>query len=132
MKKCPDFFVSAAGEVTGDLATPRACWTKSRLRDETRDDHMLVEVAPPVIGQRYGLGDRDIANLIITARYKDSTLFPVTEWPCHVYITRILDQSLIKALAFTKNQVEMIAWGMIFPNVEEANGQGKESPHHAS
>jgi len=102
------------------------------LRDEIRDDHMLVEVDPPVIGQRYGPGDRDITNLIISARYQGSTLFPVSEWPCHVYIARILDQSITKVLAFTKNQVELIGWGMIFPTVEEANAQGKDSTHHAS
>lgn len=132
MKKRPDFFMSAAGEVTGDLATPRACWTKGRLRDEIRDDHMLIEIDPPLIGQIYGLGGQDITNLIISARYHGSTLFPVREWPCHVYIARILDESIAKTLAFKKEQVEVIAWGMIFPSIEEANAQGKESPRHAS
>jgi hypothetical protein len=100
--------------------------------DEIRDDYMLVEVDPAIIGQRYGLGDQDITNLIVSARYRGSTLFPVSEWPCHVYIARILDQSIIKKLAFTKDQVELIAWGMIFPTAEAANAQGKESTHHAS
>jgi hypothetical protein len=118
--EAPDFFMSAAGEVTGDLAVTRACWKRARLRSGIRDDHMLFEIDPPVIGQPYGLGGRDITNLIISARYKNSTLFPVNEWPCHVYIARILDQGIIKTLVFTKEQVEVIAWGEIFPSIERA------------
>lgn len=132
MKKCPDFFLSAAGEVTGDLAAPRACWIKGRARDEFRDDHMLIEVEPPVIGQPYGLGAQDLTNLVITARFEGSTLFPVGEWPCHVYVARILDQSITKAFTFSKGQIELIAWGMIFPTLEEANTKSKESPYHAT
>ena len=130
MKTKPDFFLYAGGEVTGDLAIPRACWTRGRLRDQIRDDHMLIEIEPPLIGQTYGLGGRDIANFIISSRHEGTTLFPVKEWPCHVYVARILDESIDKTLAFTREQVEVIAWGMIFPTVEEANAQAKESPSH--
>ncbi len=127
MKTKPDFFLSAGGEVTGDLATPRACWTRGRMNDQIRDDHMLIEVEPPIIGQTYGLGGRDITNLILSARHQGDTLFPIKEWPCHVYVARILDDSIMKTLIFTKEQVEVIAWGMIFPTVEEANALAKES-----
>lgn len=131
MKKPQDFFISAAGEVVGDLATLRACLVRARVQDVIRDDHMLIEVTPPVIGQPYGLGNRDITELIISARYQGSTLFPITEWPCHVYIARVLDQNVIESLTFSKEQVEVIAWGRIFRTVEEANAQNQESPHHA-
>jgi len=132
MNNKPDFFLSAAGEVRGDLATLRACWRKARLRDEVRDDHMLIEIKPPLIGQAYGVGSQDITRLLICSRYQGFTLFPVTEWPCHVSIARILDASITKTLVFTRDQVEVIAWGMIFPTIEEANAQAKEAHRHVS
>ena len=128
MRTKPDFFLSVGREVTGDLATPRACWTRGRLRDQVRDDHMLVEIEPPLIGQTYGLGGREISSLIISSRYEGTTLFPVKEWPCHVYVARILDEGILKTLTFTRDQVEVIAWGMIFPTIEEPNSHEKGPP----
>ena len=124
METKPDFFLSAAGENEG-LATPRACWEKARLKDPVRDDHMLVEIEPPVIGQNYGLGGEDISNLILSARHEGFSLFPVKEWPCHVYIARILDDTITKTLTLTRGQVEIIAWGMIFRTFDEANAHQK-------
>ena len=125
MQAKPDFFLSAAGESEG-LATPRACWKKARLKDQVRDDHMLIEIEPPVIGQKYGLGGKDISHLILSARYEGASLFPVREWPCHVYVTRIVDDVVIEALVFTRSQVEIIACGMIFRTLEEASAHAKQ------
>jgi hypothetical protein len=121
----PDFFVSTAGE-SERLANPRACWGKARLKDRVRDDHMLVEIDPPVIGQYYGLGGKDITNLILSARHEGFSLFPVKKWPCHVYIARILDDAIIKTLTFTRDQVEVIAWGMIFRSFDEAKALAEQ------
>jgi hypothetical protein len=52
----PDFFLAAVVETDGDLANPRACWSKARLRNTHRDDYMLIEIEPPIIGQAYGSG----------------------------------------------------------------------------
>ena len=125
METKPDFFLSAAGE-NEELAAPRACWIKGRLKDRVRDDHMLIEVRPPLIGQRYGLGGKNIVNLILSARYEGFSLFPIKEWPCHVYIARMLDETIAARLAFTPNQVEVIAWGMIFRTLDEANAHAKK------
>lgn len=119
MLKKPDFFLSAAGE-HAELSNPRACWVKSRLKDDVRDDYMLIEIEPPLIGQRYGLGGRDITHLIIATRHQGFTLFPITEWPSYVYIFRVLDETIIGETSFTPNQVEMIAWGMIYRMLDEA------------
>jgi hypothetical protein len=81
---------------------------------------MLVEVEPMLIGQPFGLGDRDISRLILSTRHRGYTLYPVTEWPAHVYVTRILDDTVLQTLSFTKEQVELIAWAMIFRSFEEA------------
>ena len=46
MRKNADFFISAASEMRGDLATIRACWAKWRLQNDVRDDHMPIEIDP--------------------------------------------------------------------------------------
>jgi hypothetical protein len=69
MKMEPSFFLSTAGENKW-IATPLACWERARLRDLARDDHMLVEIEPPVIGQNYGLGNQDTTNLILSTRHE--------------------------------------------------------------
>ena len=87
---------------------------------------MLVEIDPPVIGQHYGLGSKDITNLILSSRHEGFTLFPVKEWPCHVYVARILDDAIPKTTSFTRDQVEVIAWGMIFRTLDEAKAHARK------
>lgn len=113
-----DFFLCAKGE-NDDLSQPRECWRRKRLRDNIRDDYLLVDIAPPLLGQRYGLGDKDITQLIIATRHQGFTLFPVTEWPAHVYVFRILDESLLKQAVFEAHQVEAITWGIIFRSLSD-------------
>jgi hypothetical protein len=119
MSQPPDFFMSTAGEYE-PLAAPRACWHKARLRDEARDDHMLIEIEPALDGQRFGLGSADITSLIISSRHRGQTLFPISEWPSFVYVARILDDTVFSSHTFSRDQVELIAWGMLFPTRKEA------------
>lgn len=118
MVQDPDFALCTEGR--DDLSYPRACWRRKRLRDNVRDDYLLVDIAPPIIGQRYGLGDRDITQLILATRHQGVTLFPVNEWPAYVYVYRILDEAMLSQDTFDSNQLEMIIWGMIFRSLSEA------------
>ena len=119
MAQNPDFALCTEGR--DDLSYPRACWRRKRLRDNIRDDYLLVDIAPPIIGQRYGLGGRDITQLILATRHQGVTLFPVNEWPAYVYVYRILDEALLNQETFEANQVAMIIWGMIFRSLSEAS-----------
>lgn len=119
MNQPPDFYLSSAGEYQ-PLTEPRWCWKKAWLRDLARDDYMLVEIDPPLIGQSFGLGRKDITQLIISGKHQGDSLFPTTAWPLSVYVARILDDSIVKSLSFTRGQVELIAWAMIFQTFGEA------------
>jgi hypothetical protein len=92
------------------------------MRDELRDDYMLIEIAPALAGQIFGLGSADISMLIISSRHCGRTLFPVSEWPSYVYVARMLDDSIASSLEFTRSQVELIAWGSLFRTLEQARG----------
>jgi hypothetical protein len=119
MDRTPDFFMSTAGEYE-PLAAPRACWEKARLRDNVRDDHMLIDIEPALDGQRFGLGADDITQLIVSAGHRGQTLYPIAEWPFYVYVARIVDKAIIESREFTRKQVELIAWGTLFRTREEA------------
>jgi hypothetical protein len=117
--KNPDFYLSSAREYL-PLSYPRACYADARLRDSNRDDYMLVRINPPLIGQRFGLGNSDVDRLILSTRHQGYTLFPVTEWPSHVYVSRIVNQSILECNHFQKQDVELIAWALIFRTAKEA------------
>jgi hypothetical protein len=120
MDRPPEFYMSAAGEYE-PLAAPRACWQRARLRDDVRDDHMLIDIEAPLDGQRFGLGATDITQLIISARHQGQTLYPISEWPFFVYVARVVDKAVIESRSFTREQVELIAWGTLFRTREEAS-----------
>lgn len=103
-----------------DLTELQACWELARLKDNFRNDYMLVKIDPPIIGQPYGLGDKNINTVILATRHKGYTLFPVTKWPAFVYVIRILDESIISTGRFVTEQVEMILWGVLYRTRSEA------------
>jgi hypothetical protein len=109
----PDFYVSTAGEFE-PLAAPRACWHISRLRDGIRDDWMLVAVEPVLVGQLFGLGATDISHLIIGTKLQGQSLFPISQRPVYVHVARVLDDAVLSAQVFGKQQIELIAWGTLF------------------
>ncbi|MGB8222784.1 MAG: hypothetical protein WCF10_09355, partial [Polyangiales bacterium] len=105
---------------------PRACWFIRRLRDVNRDDYMLVKIDPPLIGQSFGLGGNDVTTLLLSTRHQGFSLYPVTEWPTYVYVTRIADPRVLEAESFTPEQVQLIAWGEIFADLHEAANRAQE------
>lgn len=119
VERSPDFFLSCAGEYK-PLSEPRACWAKARLRNAIRNDYMLIEINPALIGQSFGFADKNITRLIVSARFEGYTLYPITRWPVPVYVCRILDDAMLATLFVKQNQVELIAWGTIFRTLEAA------------
>lgn len=128
MKQPPDFFLSTAGEFE-PLATPRACRERARLRDEHRDDYMLVEFEPPLPGQRFGLGEADITFLVLSSRHQGQTLYPMSEWPGHVYVARVVDNKVPAAGGLSKGQIELVAWGAIFRSLRDASDYAASVGH---
>ena len=81
---------------------------------------MLVQIDPALDGQRFGLGATDIRHLIIGTRAQGQSLFPILQWPVSVYVARVLDDDVFEAQEFERDQVELIAWGMLYRSRDEA------------
>jgi len=84
---------------------------------------MLIAIEPTILGQQYGLGDRNITELIISTRHQGFSLFPVSHWPCDIYVARILDDTIVQTRVFGRDQVELIGWATIFQAFDEARAE---------
>jgi hypothetical protein len=115
----PSFYL-VSGE-RSDPVYPTACWPIRRLSDHIRDDYMAVRINPEIPGQKYGLGFRDIDYLLLSTRLAGTTLYPITEWPCHVYVIRVVNENILTNSEFGKSDVEVIGWGTIHKTKEEAS-----------
>lgn len=113
-----DFFMSAAGE-SMKLAEPRTCWKIARMSDSLRDDYMLVSIEPP-FQEPKGIGYRDVYKIIIATRFKNRSLYPITSWPCHVSVFRILNENIERGSDFKPGDVRLFTWAMLFRTIDDA------------
>lgn len=114
----PDFYL-ASSEGYG-LESPRGCKRVKRMISTSQNDLMLIEIDPPLIGQKYGLGGRDINHVIISPRHQGSSLFPISEWPTFVHVARPLIDNIENCDVLAENEFELIAWAEIYQTEEEA------------
>ena len=114
----PDFFLASSEGY--QLEKPRSCKRIKRVRSDTRDDLLLIKVEPPLIGQPYGLGGRDIDTLLIAARHKGYSFFPIKEWPVFVHVARLLIENPEQREQIHDNEFESIAWAELYRTKEDA------------
>ena len=109
----PDFFLfSSEGYNLDD--TFRNCFKRKRLYGNRPDGYMLCDIDPVILGQSYGLGSQDINQIIIANRYEGTSLFPISEWPSYVYVTRPLIDGIEFKDTIEESDVELIAWAEIY------------------
>jgi hypothetical protein len=121
METAKHFFLSAAGE-SRELAKPRECWEIKRVWVAARDDYMLISMEPPY-RQPVGIGYRDVYKLIIAARFKGHSLYPITSWPCHVSVFLTAADELATGPEVRPDQLRILAWAMLFPTLADAEIQ---------
>lgn len=117
--RLPDFFLGSSDD-RGDWAIARACWITGRLRKSDGRECALVEVAPPVIGQPFGLGDKDIFQLLLMRRWKGEALYAPIDRPIPVIILRIPNPSVVAQDLVHDSDIELSAWGEIYPTLKAA------------
>jgi hypothetical protein len=115
----PDFFLGSS-EHRGDWARARACWITGRLRTEDRRACVLVNVDPLVIGQQFGLGDKDLFSLILIPRRKGEAFAKTASLPMPVLVYRILNPDLGKREVVHDSDIKLSAWGEVYLTFEAA------------
>lgn len=109
----PDFFLYS-NDYDNLHDTVRNCFKRKHLYGGHVDGYMLCDIDPPLIGQPYGLGSKDITQIIIAARHKDTSLFPITEPIVYVYVMRPLVSGIESKDTIEQSDVDLIAWGEIY------------------
>jgi hypothetical protein len=117
VNRVADFFLTSS-EGYG-LESPRACMCRSRLGGRKGDDYLLVEIDPPLIGQRFGRGAEDIHVLVLATRHEGQSLFPVSEWPLYVHVA-LARRDLAGAANVAEGDLQLIGWGEIYRTEEDA------------
>lgn len=114
----PDFYLSSSDSY--EFEEPRRCWKLRQLGTETRKDFLLIRVAPPLIGQRHGLKDRDPDILIVATRHHGDSLFPIKHWPVfvHIMLPRVAQPQAKNNIA--EDEYELIAWGELYKSEQDA------------
>jgi hypothetical protein len=56
--------------------------------------------------------------LIVSPKFEGTSLFPISQWPMPVYVSRILDDTVLTTRSFTPQQVELITWGTLTQKAE--------------
>lgn len=113
-----DFYLASHDYVSSP--EPRSCQVLRRARGPSRDDYMVVAVTPPLPGHIYKEAS-DIQELVLASRFAGTTLFPITEWPMHVYIWRFRDKTAVQQLdMLEENDLELSGRGELYRTLEEA------------
>jgi hypothetical protein len=114
----PDFYLASTEGY--DLYQPRSCKRIRPIASDSRTYMLLIEIDPPLIGQKYGLGGRDISLVIIAPRHKGGSLFPIADWPTYVHVARPLIENVESRDTVGDNELELIAWAEIYRTEEDA------------
>jgi hypothetical protein len=114
----PDFFLASTESY--NLQEPREVFILKILHGTYRDDFMLVKIEPPIIGQRYGLGGKDISEVVIVSRHESESLLNIKDWPMSVHVARPLVDDLKKKNSLDEKEIELIAWAEIYKTEEDA------------
>ena len=107
----PDFFM-VLGESPG-LIQQLKCHRIKRLHATRRDDYLLIRVSPPIDGKTYSIPEL-INELVIAARHKGKSLFPVGKWPVEVYVLRALIENPVERDLLKDEELELIDWATIY------------------
>lgn len=105
------YFLSSL-ESTAFGAT-RECTFLKRLRFDSGKECVLAELTPPVIGQQFGVA-QDIRFVVLASRHEGYMLTPIVEFPCFVFIARVLAVDLENVSVISSGDLEVLAWGELY------------------
>ena len=113
----PDFYLTSS-EGYG-LEEIRACFKARRLLASHPDGYLLCEIDPPILGQGFGLGSRDIHQVVLASRHVGYSIFNISEWPSYVHVAW-LPTDVGEKFSLSAGDVTEIGWGELYKNRGDA------------
>jgi hypothetical protein len=115
----PDFYLAYGDGYK--FETPFMCFKRKKLYGQNPQVYMLCDINPPMIGQRYGLGRKDIHQIVLFARHVGASLFDVKTWPVYVHLFRSLCDNLDSVDYVDKSNIQSMIWGEIYKDLSQTN-----------
>jgi hypothetical protein len=100
---------------------PRRCWSVKQVDTGAYTDCLLIRVAPPLSGGRYGMGALDVQFLILSPKYRGSSLFPIEDRPTDVYVFLPTIPDPQAHDTFEPHQAKKIAFGETYRDDNQRN-----------
>lgn len=105
------------------LEQPRKCFFIKYLKGPMDREYLLARIIPPIMGQYYGLGARDIDCVILSSRHAGFRLSRITAWPAYVHVARPLIADIEDRDSILQSEYEVIAWAELY----ETEGKAREA-----
>ena len=97
----------------------RECRLVRMIQFDTGKQCALVTLHPGVPGQEFDVsGDLDL--FVIATRFEGTTLSPIVEFPCFVFIGLPSENWETSNEVISANEVQVIGWGELYRSAEEA------------
>jgi hypothetical protein len=94
----------------------------TRLRYGKPDDVLLVEIDPPLISQPYGLGARELDQVVLATRHLGHSIFGTSDWPKYVHVARLLVE-LDGQDELSPGELEVIGWAELYETEARARNE---------
>ncbi len=75
---------------------------------------MWIRIDPPITGQAYGLGGRDVDKVVIATRHVGSSLFPIRDRPVFIHVALPLVEDLERHETIEDNELREIGWAELY------------------
>jgi hypothetical protein len=102
-----------------ELEIPRECVFLKKVPLSTGKGAIIAKISPPVLGQQFAL-TTDIDYVVLTHRHEGYSLFPITKFPCFVFVARPLVENILDFDSLNSSQLEVIAWAELYRTEADA------------
>jgi hypothetical protein len=113
----PDFYLISKEGYT--VRGPVACFKRKKIMGINPGGYLLCDIQPGIVGQQYGLGSKDITQVLFVCRQAGFTLFPISEWPTSVYVVRALIDKIETVNYINESDIELMWWGSLYKNKKD-------------
>lgn len=100
-----------------DFDTPRKVLSFYKSIVENRNV-LIIEVDLPLIGQKYGLLDKDVSKFYLINRVNENAFDTFQKFPIDVHV--LIPKSVNNLSPSTFSELQNIAWACLYDNIEDA------------
>ncbi len=120
-EESPDFYLASTDiRKEDDLARARKAWRIKSLKGDYRDDYLLIRIEPPIIGQQFGLGAKDIDQVIVVTKSRSASLLSINKWPILVYVLYALIEHPEARDMIHDDEFSLVMWAELYETWEDA------------